>query len=738
MPTFDVTNFAVQYSNLDADDIAASGHDLVIIEGSPGQAGLAGLSDAEVATLVAGGQSVIGYVSVGQTDDARPYWDATWTDDGTDTGNPTDAAPAWLAEKAESWPAAIVEYWNDDWKTIVLDQVADLATRGYSGIFLDNILSYYEIADLRGELGTAQSQFYAAQMMALVVEIAAHGQAINPDFKVIPNGGPYIIGDAGAFGTQAATDYLGAVDAIMAESFYGLLTGTAEENVLDTYESFWVANGVTVLALEYSTDQEDIDAFVADAQARGFAVSVSPDQALDVLPVALVGDVPSPQTGDGTPGPDDLTGTAAADLIKGLGGDDTLDGLAGDDSLIGGAGHDTLIGRNGDDVLWGQNGSDRLDGGKGDDDMAGGKGNDLAFGGNGRDSLNGAGGQDTLSGGKHGDTLIGGAGSDALRGGLGADVLIGGRGHDDLFGGGGSDTFVLDLRGDDFIGDFQRNLDSVVIDSNQRLSFEKVKGGAQIVAENGATVEFSGVTKAQLRDLVDNDTQLGPASLSPPPPVYGTDGDDTLIGTAENDYMKAGNGRDLVRGREGNDVMYGDARSDQMSGDKGNDRMFGGSGADYLEGRAGQDALFGGQGRDNLLGGNGRDVLRGGRDADTLFGEGNADQLYGGQGRDLLIGGNGDDVLFGGGGADVFLFDFAGDDRVGDFKIGRDTLELDLGVVPFDAANQYWRVGPTRDEFSVVGTANGARLEHEDGASMTFDGLRADQLIGLIDDAFGV
>lgn len=458
-PDLQVEEFAVQYSNLDADEIAGSAYDLLIVEGKPGDAATAELTDAEVAELSAAGKTMIGYVSVGQTDDARPYWDSSWTDDGTDTGSPTGSAPSWLGDQAESWPATLVEFWDPEWQDIVIDQVIDLATRGYDGIFLDNMLSYYEVAAVKGELGTAQSQFYAQEMMKFVELIADVAREINPDFVVIPNGAPYIGGDAGyALDSAEAQGYFDAIDAVMAESFFGLLTGNYDAGTLDVFQQIYAANGIDVLALEYSTDPEAIAAFAEEAEERGFAVSTSPDQDLDELPVPVSEiieteepDEPEPEEPniiDGTNGRDELWGTDGADVINGNDRADILAGGDGDDHLNGGRGGDELFGEAGEDVLDGGNGHDYMEGGDGD------------------------------------------------------DILIGGRGDDELVGGAGSDTFVFAPRsGYDVIEDFDVTEDVLNFTGNDNFDAYEDNGTLVIDFGNGSEVELSGLTLDDLSEV---------------------------------------------------------------------------------------------------------------------------------------------------------------------------------------------------------------------------------------------
>lgn len=461
-----VDQFAVQYSNIDAAEIAASPYDLMIVEGKPGDAARADLSDAEVADLVAAGTRMIGYVSVGQSDDARPYWDASWTDDGTDTGTPTDAAPAWLGEQADSYDAAIVEFWDPAWQTLVIDQVTELAARGYSGIFLDNILSYYEVAALRGELGTEQSQFYAQEMISFVEAISDAGRAINPDFIVIPNGGPHIVGDAGyASDSDAASAYYDAIDAVMAESFFGLATGYLDAAALDAFQTGFADQGIDVLALEYSGDAEAIAGFATAAEARGFSASVAADMALDALAPPL---------------------QEAADAV-------VLTGTSGSDTLVGGAGDDQLSGKKGADILIGDAGDDVLKGGRGQDELRGGAGADQLFGGRSGDELFGGAGNDVLKGNR---------GHDDLDGGAGADILVGGLGDDELYGGAGADQFVfMPSSGWDVIGDFDLASDMLVVEGLARVETYQTDDALVFDFDGNSQIELTGLTLADLAQV---------------------------------------------------------------------------------------------------------------------------------------------------------------------------------------------------------------------------------------------
>jgi len=100
--------------------------------------------------------------------------------------------------------------------------------------------------------------------------------------------------------------------------------------------------------------------------------------------------------------------------------------------------------------------------------------------------------------------------------------------------------------------------------------------------------------------------------------LYGTSGDDVIVGSSK---------RDIIFGRGGNDVICSFDGADIVYAGRGNDLVFGGNGRDRIFGQRGQDVLNGGNGRDHLYGGRGKDTLNGGAARDWLFGGPGYDQL---------------------------------------------------------------------------------------------------------------
>lgn len=151
----------------------------------------------------------------------------------------------------------------------------------------------------------------------------------------------------------------------------------------------------------------------------------------------------------------------------------------------------------------------------------------------------------------------------------------------------------------------------------------------------------------------DNDEDARAAETLPEEPQTGTAEDDLLTGGPGRDDLQGLDGDDTLRGGAGDDQLQGDNGNDQISGGTGNDRLLGGRDVDVLAGDAGNDTLSGQNGNDVLDGGSGNDRLNGGLGRDWLHGDAGDDRLDGGYGSDVLSGGTGRDELAGGAGSDL-------------------------------------------------------------------------------------
>jgi hypothetical protein len=100
-----------------------------------------------------------------------------------------------------------------------------------------------------------------------------------------------------------------------------------------------------------------------------------------------------------------------------------------------------------------------------------------------------------------------------------------------------------------------------------------------------------------------------------------------------------------IYGSGGNDTLIGGYGKDRIYGGSQNDRIFGNSSRDVIYGEAGQDTIDGGQGSDAIFGGNDNDSLIGGPGVDTIHGDDGNDFIDAKDGTtDSINGGLGDDT----------------------------------------------------------------------------------------------
>jgi cysteinyl-tRNA synthetase, unknown class len=84
-----------------------------------------------------GSRLVIAYMSIGEAEDYRYYWQSGWS----------SSPPEWLGPENPDWAGNyLVEYWNDDWQDIIFGSADSYLGRilscGFDGVYLDKIDSY--------------------------------------------------------------------------------------------------------------------------------------------------------------------------------------------------------------------------------------------------------------------------------------------------------------------------------------------------------------------------------------------------------------------------------------------------------------------------------------------------------------------------------------------------------------------------------------------------------------------
>ena len=271
--------------------------------------------------------------------------------------------------------------------------------------------------------------------------------------------------------------------------------------------------------------------------------------------------------------------------------------------------------------------------------------------------------------------IAGTAGDDVLTGTNADEVLYGYAGNDSLQGAGGDDRYVY-RRGDGSDTIWDENTETTT--TTVWVKSGRWAGGRN--SDRWIDTSHWETTTVVVKADAGNDTLSFASGIAIGDVVLRLSGSDLLVGIkgpgddgtafdALSDHVTITNWADSkdriehLRFSDGTDVDITSLSSTlEALADTGGVALGGGGGVDWIAGGAGADVLSGGAGGDVISGGAGGDTIRGG---------------------------GGDDFLAGGAGDDIFVFgSSSGDDRIEDFNLAEDILQLADGVTIAGTAEQ--------------------------------------------------
>lgn len=175
-----VRSWRYQLRRIDTAEIAGSDADLVVIDYAPDRVYGVELpfTREDVARMRAkpggGRKLLLAYLSIGEAERYRTYWQNAWYDAPT--------RPSWLLRPNPQWDGNFpVCFWNPEWQRIIFgsaDAYLDrILAAGFDGIYLDRADVFQE---LTGERPAAERD-----MADFIVRLAAHARAIKPDALIV-------------------------------------------------------------------------------------------------------------------------------------------------------------------------------------------------------------------------------------------------------------------------------------------------------------------------------------------------------------------------------------------------------------------------------------------------------------------------------------------------------------------------------------------------------------------------
>lgn len=201
---------------------------LLVIDPTADGSDATAFSAQEIRTLRASGAVVIAYLSLGEAEDYRGYWEA----DGEDW---SAAPPSWLGPENPDWEGNFkVRYWEEGWQQLLVhnpgghEQLGDAPARldrllevGYDGVFLD-VVDAFQFWGPEEDGGNGERPQAAQEMVTLLGRLADHARTVDPAFIVCQQNAadlpsPWLTSPLDA---EALSTLWGAVDWISGEDVF--------------------------------------------------------------------------------------------------------------------------------------------------------------------------------------------------------------------------------------------------------------------------------------------------------------------------------------------------------------------------------------------------------------------------------------------------------------------------------------------------------------------------------------
>ncbi len=289
---------------LDSPDLAAIGasqYDLAVIDYSADGSDARAFTRDQITALKAStaGKVVLAYLSIGEAEDYRFYWEL---EGGRAGGDWRARPPAWLGPENPDFPGNYkVRYWDPEWQAIIIanpgghpvlggeaSYLDRVIAAGFDGVFLD-IIDAFEFFGPPGDGGTGERPTAAADMAAFIGAIAEHARAAVPGFIICQQNGENLMSPDLDIPLTAAeiAALLAAVDHLSLEDVF--FQGEADENngfaplgqrILDADRYRQEGKLVTIIdyfdALRPGYSAADVDRFFALAGDRGWVAYTGP------------------------------------------------------------------------------------------------------------------------------------------------------------------------------------------------------------------------------------------------------------------------------------------------------------------------------------------------------------------------------------------------------------------------------------------------------------------------------
>ncbi|WP_110669878.1 autotransporter domain-containing protein [Salinicola halophilus] len=216
-----------------------------------------GMSRAQVEAIEAQDKTLITYLSIGEAEDYRDYWDRV----------SADGVPNYVLDENDDWEGNYrVEFWQPAWQALMAERLEEAVALGYSGAYLD-IVDAYTVESVRDRY---DGEDIRAAMQDFVIGLSEHAKALDPDFLIVPQNAVGLLGETEDTPEQPNVAYLAAIDGVGVEDLWydDDRPSPWTEGDLEFLRTA-LDDGKFVIATSYPTETANQRAFIAGALSEG-------------------------------------------------------------------------------------------------------------------------------------------------------------------------------------------------------------------------------------------------------------------------------------------------------------------------------------------------------------------------------------------------------------------------------------------------------------------------------------
>ncbi|NUU96398.1 hypothetical protein XO10_09030 [Marinitoga sp. 1135] len=223
----------------------------------------------EIRKLQTNGSTVLSYLSVGEAEDYRFYWEKWWN----------NSPPDFIGEENSKWPGNYkVKYWHWEWKEIMHQYIDKIIDQGFDGVYIDLVDSYLYWADHGYDIYAT-----AEEMINLIADLSEYAKSKRKNFKIFVQNAESII-DYDYNGK-----YMESIDGLGIESLFYIKGKKRKEKQIDyrlNYITKFKEHNKTIIVIDYiynekESDIEKVKDFISLCEEYGFlAYPATKDQKL--------------------------------------------------------------------------------------------------------------------------------------------------------------------------------------------------------------------------------------------------------------------------------------------------------------------------------------------------------------------------------------------------------------------------------------------------------------------------